>query len=85
MVIFTEELTSDGRAPLVSPFAAYWATAGAAPAGDIERKPDGAPERGQRPVEYEQRCQRSQEKMVIVSLETNDHSECLGRSFGHKR
>lgn len=57
MVIFTEELTSDGMAPLVCVFRAYRATAGAAPAVDVERKSDGAPERDQRPVEYVKRSQ----------------------------
>lgn len=62
MVIFTEELTSDGMAPLVCVFRAYRATAGAAPAVDVERKSDVAPERDQRPVEY---VKRSQEKLVV--------------------
>lgn len=50
MVIFTEELTSDGRAPLFGVFGAYCGT-GAAPVVDVERTSDGTPERGQGSVE----------------------------------
>lgn len=50
MVILTEELTSDGRVPLLSVLGGYCGT-GAAPLVDVERKSDGAPERGQRSVE----------------------------------
>lgn len=75
MVMFTEELTSDGGGPFVSVFAANCATSGVAPAVDIERKSDGAPER---PVEYKRRCQRSQGKVVFDSLEIDDGSDWSG-------
>lgn len=55
MVMFTEELTSDERAPLLGVFGAYCGT-GAAAVVDGERKSDGAPERGQRSVEDKHGC-----------------------------